>query len=101
MELQTINFLRSGGKLAQLAEEFGITPRRHGRYPNLVLLKYSQINSPMAERIVQECRGLILDEADQWRVVSAPYFKFFNYGEPHVATIDWSTARVYEKLDGR
>jgi hypothetical protein len=54
----------------------------------------------MHEPVVHECRGLILDEADAWRVVSYPFRKFFNYGEPHAAPIDWPTARVYEKLDG-
>lgn len=100
MVLQVVEYLRNGGTLAALAEQKGISARRHGRYPNLVLLKYSQINSPMAERIVQECRGLILDEADNWQPVSVPYFKFFNYGEGHAAPIDWPSARVLEKLDG-
>lgn len=29
-----------------------------------------------------------------------PYKKFFNYGENGSASIDWKTARVYEKIDG-
>ncbi len=73
---------------------------RHPKYRSLVLLKYSQIDSPMAEPIVQECRGIILDEADDWRPVSFPYTKFFNYAEPNAAPITWATAQVYEKLDG-
>ena len=97
--LYTIAFLRAHG-LAELAERFAVRPVRHRAYPNLVLLKYSQIDSPMAEPVVRECRGLILDEADDWRPVSFPYGKFFNYAEPLAAAIDWDTARVYEKLDG-
>lgn len=54
----------------------------------------------MKEPIVQECRGLILDEAEGWRVVCMPYKKFFNFGEDCCADIDWSTAKVQEKLDG-
>jgi tRNA splicing ligase len=50
--------------------------------------------------VVQECRGLILDESANWRIVAFPYTKFFNYGEEHAASIDWSTACVQEKLDG-
>jgi hypothetical protein len=92
-------YLRQHG-LEALQAQYAIKAKRHTQYPNLVLLKYSQIDSPMGEPIVQHCRGLILDEADDWRVVSWPYNKFFNYGEGHAANIDWSSARVYEKLDG-
>ena len=97
--LLTQQFLRDH-PLAELSEKYAVSVRRHGKYPNLAMLKYSQINSPMAEPIVQECRGLILDEADNWRVVSFPFTKFFNHGEGHAAPIDWASAAVYDKLDG-
>jgi RNA ligase-like protein len=100
MALEIAQYLRAGNSLEKLQEEFAISPRRHRMFPNLVLLKYSQINSPMSERIVQECRGIILDESENWRPVCVPYFKFFNYREPNAAAIDWATARVQEKLDG-
>ena len=93
-------FLRTGGTLAELAEQYAVKSVRHRAYPNLVLLKYSQVASDMSLPIVQECRGIILDEADDWRVVSRGYDKFFNYGEPNAAEIDWATARVQEKVDG-
>jgi hypothetical protein len=83
-----------------LADAYGISAKRHPQFPNLVMFKYDQIASPMSERIVQECRGIILDEAEDWSIVSRPYDKFFNLGEGHASPIDWSTARVYEKLDG-
>ncbi len=54
----------------------------------------------MEEKIVQQCRGLILDESSNWRVVARPYDKFFNIEEQRAAKIDWSTAKVFEKLDG-
>lgn len=69
----------------------------HGR--NLVMFKYSQLDSDLGNPIVQECRGLILD-SDTFEVVSYPFNKFFNYGEAHAADIDWSTAWVSQKLDG-
>jgi len=51
--------------------------------------------------IYKLCRGIILDAEDDWRVVSLPYVKFFNYGESYAdKTLDWTTAKVYEKLDG-
>lgn len=99
MVLETVQFLRTQ-PLSALTERYGVSVRRHPQFPSLVFLKYDQLSSPMGERIVQECRGLILDEADGWRVVSYPFGKFFNHGEPHAAPIDWATARVYEKLDG-
>lgn len=93
-------YLRGGGSLEGLKSTFAVYSRRHATYPNLVLLKYDQIASPFAEHIVCECRGLILDEADDWRIVSRSFDKFFNHGEVHAAPIDWNTARVQEKLDG-
>lgn len=92
-------YLKEHG-LAKLAATFNIKVSRHEEFSNLVLLKYDQLLSPMHEIICQECRGLILDEADEWRIVAAPFWKFFNYGESNAAAIDWNTARVYEKLDG-
>ena len=97
--MQTQLFLLQHG-LDALCEQFAIKATRHERFPNLVMLRYNQILSPMNEALVQQCRGLILDEADDWRVVSHPFDKFFNATEGHAAAIDWSSARVFEKLDG-
>jgi hypothetical protein len=97
MELQ--QYLRANG-LEELNREFKIKVNRHRDFSNLVCLKYSQLESPMAEIIVQQCRGIILDEARDWQIVSYPYNKFFNYGETHAPQLNWDTARVYEKLDG-
>jgi hypothetical protein len=99
LELQ--KFLRNpDNKPEDMTAKYGVSVKRHPKYPNLVLFKYSQIESPMGEKIVQECRGIILDESDNWAVVSYPYNKFFNHGEGHAAPIDWATAKVYEKADG-
>lgn len=48
----------------------------------------------------RECRGLVLDEAKDWAVVAMPYTRFFNYGERWASSIDWATAKVFEKMDG-
>lgn len=93
--------LRSGAEtLTSLEQKYALKTKRHGKYPNLVLIKYDQIASPMADPLVQQCRGIILDEDDGWRIVSRPFDKFFNAGEPLAAEIDWPSARVQEKLDG-
>lgn len=102
MELQ--KFLRENGPSKfgtdLLKFKYGIKSNRHPRFPNLVQFKYDQIDSPMGERIVQESRGVILDEANNWHVVARPFDKFFNWGEGHTKEINWATARVLEKLDG-
>lgn len=66
---------------------------------NLVMFKYNQIESSFTEPIVKECRGLILD-GDTFEIVSFPFTKFFNCGEPNAAAIDWTTARIGQKVDG-
>jgi len=70
------------------------------REKNLILLKYDQIRSDMSIPLVRECRGIIIDEAEGYLPVCVPFFKFGNFGEAYVPEIDWSTARVQEKLDG-
>lgn len=100
MELEIQKFLRGGNSFNDLLDLYGIKSKRSSDYPELVLFKYSQLESPMGEKIVQECRGIILNEQDNWNVVSRPYDKFFNYGEGHAADLDWTTAKVYDKLDG-
>lgn len=97
--LKVVEYIKKYG-LDKLAEEFSISVKRHQDYNNLVLLKYSQLNTPRNHPITNDCRGLILDEDDDWRVVCYPYTRFFNYGEGHAAEIDWPSARVYEKVDG-
>ena len=78
-------------------------PRIHHTY---ALFKYNQFDSDMSYTVVQEARGAIYriakDEDGElvgW-CVCRPFDKFFNYGEPYAAEIDWSTARVTEKVDG-
>lgn len=86
--------------LTTLEQKYALKIKRHAKFPQLVMLCYDQLESPMGSIIAQECRGLILDEQDDWRAVSRPYTKFFNVEEHPAAKIDWSTARALEKLDG-
>lgn len=100
MTLAIQKYLRAGSTIEELNDTRGINAKRHHTYQNLVLFKYDQIDSPMADPIVQECRGIILDEANDWNVVARAFDKFFNYGEGHAPQINWKTARVQEKVDG-
>jgi hypothetical protein len=94
-------FLQTAGSLSQLESAFKVHARR-GTFPldHLVSLKYDMIESDFSLPLVRECRGLVLDESDNWAVVARPFDKFFNLGESKAATIDWTTAKVQEKLDG-
>jgi hypothetical protein len=100
MELELQKYLRGGGKPEDLTAKYAIKVNRHPTFPNLTLFKYDQIDSPMGEPIVQESRGIILNEADNWNVLCYSYRKFFNRGEGHAAEIDMNTAKIYDKLDG-
>lgn len=82
--------------LEHLTSAYAIKASRDG---DLVSLKYDQIESPMHEPIVQECRGLVVC-ARRRRVLAHPYNKFWNHGDVPAAEIDWASARVFEKLDG-
>lgn len=93
-------YLRKGNTPEDLNREFAVKIHRHPKYPELVQFSYDQIESPMQEKIVQECRGVILNSNDNWKIVCRSFDKFFNLGEPNAAKIDWDSARVQEKLDG-
>ena len=98
--LEIQSFFRSGGSIEELSSKYFIDAKRHSKYNNLILFKYNQIDSPFKEQIVRECRGIILDENNNWNVVNMSFEKFFNLGESLAATIDWKTARVMNKVDG-
>lgn len=82
--------------LDYLVNELKIDVVRDGDF---VSLKYNQIESPMHDPIVQECRGMVVNTATS-KILAHGYNKFWNHGESLADPIDWSTARVLEKLDG-
>ena len=69
------------------------------RDEDLILFKYHQGDSDFSLPIVQESRGLILEDSS-FRVVRMGFKKFFNFGEMFAAKIDWKSARVQTKVDG-
>ncbi len=95
------DFLRAhkdlSGLLA-LKEKYGISVSE--KYDDIVVLNYSQIDSPKFDPLVRECRGLILEKGS-WNVVARSFDRFFNYGEcPDASKYDITKAIVQEKLDG-
>jgi hypothetical protein len=85
-----------------LRTRYGIEPKQHSVYPELYQFTYDMIESYAHRRspIVTESRGLILDSNDSWSVVAYPFNRFFNYGEFVDDQINWSKAKVQEKVDG-
>lgn len=67
---------------------------------SLVLLKYKQHCADWRNEALHNCRGIILDSNQNWKIVAYPYDKFFNLGEGYAARIDWTSAKVYKKYDG-
>lgn len=99
MNLEIIEFIHEnpdwGERLSKAP--YCVKVKREGRF---VLLKYEQLNSDLTISLVRECRGIILDESEDYRPVCVPFFKFGNFGESYIPVIDWATARIQEKLDG-
>lgn len=77
-------------------EPYCLKIKRDGKY---IIFNYNQIMSDFSNPIVQEARGIILEDKT-WRIVCFPFVKFFNVDEPNAAQIDWNSARVQEKIDG-
>lgn len=96
--MDIVNYLKSfdDSKKALIAihQKYNIEIHQNN---NFVLLNYG-IDSPH-NPICDDCRALILKIPD-WDVVSFSFRRFYNYHEYHAVKIDWSTAKVYEKLDG-
>lgn len=67
---------------------------------DFVMFCYNQINSDFNNPIVRECRGIIFKEGSWETPVCHAFDKFGNYGEGYVPEIDWSSAKVTEKIDG-
>jgi len=65
----------------------------------LVIISYNQMESDFSLQMVQECRGVIL-ENKTWNVVCHPFHKFFNFGESNAYDINFSKSIVMEKCDG-
>ena len=76
------------------------------RKDNLAIFNYELnmgidlgINIDFLDPVVRECRGIIVD-LDTNKIVCHPFDKFGNYTEYYADDIDWSTARVQDKIDG-
>ena len=78
-----------------LTENYFIKVKRDGAYAIFVY----DIGCDFSLPLVQEARGIIID-VEHLEVVCWPFRKFGNHNESYADKIDWSTARVLEKVDG-
>ena len=97
MKLKLVEFIENNKDWKELlsAKPFCLNIQEQDGY---ILFKYNQVDSDFGNPIVRECRGLILDA--KFKPVCVPFFKFGNYGESYCPDIDWTSARVQEKIDG-
>lgn len=96
--LKIINFIKENSDWEKLlsSKPYSLSIKKKD---NRILFKYSQIDSDPSLEIVQEARGLIIEDKT-WKVIAYPFKRFFNYGEPNAAKIDWNSAKVQTKEDG-
>lgn len=88
--------------LDTLKEELGISYRIfNAKNGDLVILSYSQIDSPKTNPIVRMCRGLVL-EMNTWEIVSFPFYRFYNFEEVPEERLkfNWKNSMATEKIDG-
>lgn len=79
----------------ELASLYKIHVKESGSYAILNYDEFSDFSNPL----VQEARGIIID-TESLEVVCWSFNKFGNFNESYADKIDWSTARVQEKIDG-
>jgi hypothetical protein len=98
--LNVQKYLLNRGTFEQIKEELGISAKFHPDLP-LVILNYSQINSPKLNPIVRECRGLVLN-SQTFEIVSRSFNRFFNWGEvvEEQDNFDFSDFVIQSKEDG-
>jgi hypothetical protein len=90
------DYLRSGKTLAQFESEHGIAGKTDG---NHLILDYDQFTVKWNEPYGYACRGLVVDPVT-FEVIAFGLPKFHNLGEHYASSIDWASARVFEKIDG-
>lgn len=90
-------YLLNGGTLSNLEKDpFNLKIAKEYPY---VIFKYDQISSRFSESIVEESRGIILNQHN-WEVACHPFKKFYNYSEGRAADVDLSKATIFRKYDG-
>ncbi|KAJ3127455.1 hypothetical protein HK098_006337 [Nowakowskiella sp. JEL0407] len=82
-----------------LQETYNLVVKESPSAPTLYLVSYRLEQTDLRIPLCQNCRGIILEKETN-RVIGYPFNKFFNSGEAAAHEIDWTSATVYEKVDG-
>lgn len=99
--LKIQQLLRKGRGYLGIAHEYDLYARNHTRHSNLVQFSHAGYN--LSEVLVQQCRGLILDSTNDWKVVARPLDHIFEWSAPEAPMIDWAVPSkndVVDKVDG-
>ena len=91
-------FIAEHANWKELLEQKHIAVKINNYLSDLAIFNYG-IEADFADPVVQEARGIIID-LNNLEVVCWPFRKFGNYSESYADNIDWSTARVQDKVDG-
>lgn len=84
--------------LEKLISTYNLKANYHKDFPNLVQLCYHQIDTPKND-ITNECRGIILDTKNDYKVVCYPFYRFGDYN-PSKNKVDFNNCKFYKKIDG-
>lgn len=93
----------------ELADQHGVNCRPSTDFSKYSL-NYDQLAAKSDDPVANQCRGLVIRPNSRITdlativgsitIVARPMDRFFNAGDVHAAPIDWSTARIQEKIDG-
>lgn len=91
-------YFESGKNLEDLKNELGISSNS---FDDLIVLNYSQIDSPKTDPLVRMCRGIVI-EKDTWNIVHYPFYRFYNFEEviEERKKFNWDKAVATQKIDG-
>ena len=74
-------------------------------HPDWYMFVYNLFDSELTNDVVRGCRGTVLEiNGKDVKVISAPYTKFFGYGDVSGKdiedSINWNNAQIQDKVDG-
>lgn len=92
--------LLKGRTHLSLAYEYDLQIQQDPLFPNLIW--FGNSGCDMSIPLVRQCRGLILDSAESWKVIARPLDHLFEWSAQDAPTLDWeiSRPRIYDKIDG-
>lgn len=100
--------LRGGKTFTELAYSYDLEVQTHPKFPTLVW--FGNRDCDFQEAIVRQCRGLILDMNDNWKVAARPLDHIFEWSAPGCPKLKWpqgvtsdhaTAPRVLDKVDGK